>query len=59
MEKAAPLHMIWIDSTGLRLEVECGQIHRFSNFADVWSGKDQAHAEQIVVMLENNGVCPG
>lgn len=59
MEKAAPLHMIWIDSTGLRLEVECGRIHRFSNFADVWSGKDQAHAEQIVVMLENNGVCPG
>ena len=59
MEKAAPLHMAWVDATGLRLEVECGQIHRFSNFANVWSGKDEAHAEQIVVMLENSGVCPG
>ena len=59
MERSAPLHLSWIDPTGLRLEVECGQIQRFSNYANVWSGKDQAHAEQIVVMLDNHGVCPG
>ena len=59
MERAAPLHMTWVDATGLHLEVECGRVHRFSNFADLWSGKDEAHAEQIVVMLDNRGVCPG
>jgi len=59
MERAAPLHMNWVDPTGLRLAVDCGRIHRFSNFADLWSGKDEAHSEQVVVMLENQGVCPG
>jgi hypothetical protein len=59
MERAAPLRMTWVDATGLHLEVECGRVHRFSNFADLWSGKDEAHAEQIVVMLDNRGVCPG
>ena len=59
MERAAPLHLSWIDQSGLRLDVECGRIHRFSNFADLWSGKGEAHAEQVVVMLDNRGVCPG
>lgn len=59
MDRAAPLRMTWVDPTGLRLQVECGSIYRFSNFANVWSGSDQAHADQIVVMLENSGVCPG
>ncbi|MBV9548792.1 MAG: hypothetical protein JO256_03855, partial [Alphaproteobacteria bacterium] len=25
MERAAPLHLTWVDPTGLRLEVECGR----------------------------------
>jgi hypothetical protein len=47
----------WVDPTGVLLTVPCGQIHNFSNFADVWSGSDSGHFEQIVVMLDNHGVC--
>jgi len=59
MDKSAPPQLTWIDGNGLKLDIECGQIRRFSNFADVWSGSDQAHSEQIVVLLDNRGVCPG
>jgi len=59
VDKSEAPKISWIDSTGLLLSVPCGQIRHFSNFADVWSGKDSEHFDQVVVMLENNGVCPG
>jgi len=49
----------WLGPSGLEISVACGQIHRFSNFADVWSsGEDKQKAEQVVVLLDNRGVCP-
>jgi hypothetical protein len=56
-DKGDPPKLSWVDSTGLLLTVPCGQIHHFSNFADVWSGNDSTHYDQIVVMLDNRGVC--
>jgi hypothetical protein len=49
----------WIGPNGLEVIVECGQVHRFSNFADVWSSDESRDkAEMVVVMLDNRGVCP-
>jgi hypothetical protein len=49
----------WVGPNGLQVIVECGQVHRFSNFADVWSSDESRDkSEMVVVMLDNRGVCP-
>ena len=58
VSRSEPPHLRWLDGGGVEVAVECGEINRFSNFADLWSGKDKTQANQVVVMLENRGVCP-
>ncbi|HEX2761725.1 MAG TPA: hypothetical protein VHM27_14470 [Rhizomicrobium sp.] len=58
VSRSEPPRLRWLDSNGLEVAVECGEINRFANFANVWSGKDKDQANQLVVMLENRGVCP-
>jgi hypothetical protein len=54
---AAPV-MRWVGPNGLMLGVVCGDIERFANHADVSSNTAKDQIEQVVVLLENRGVCP-
>lgn len=48
----------WVGPNGLMLGVVCGDIRRFSNHADVSSSSAKDQTEQVIVLLENRGVCP-
>jgi hypothetical protein len=48
----------WVGPNGLMLGVVCGDIERFANHADVSSSGAKDQTEQVVVLLENRGVCP-
>ena len=50
--------MRWVGPNGLMLGVVCGDIERFANHADVSTSKAKDQTEQVVVLLENRGVCP-
>ena len=54
---AAPV-IRWVGPNGLMLGVICGDIERFANHAEVSSSKAKDQTEQVVVLLENRGVCP-
>lgn len=54
---AAPV-MRWVGPNGLMLGVVCGDIERFANHAEVSTNKAKDQTEQVVVLLENRGVCP-
>jgi hypothetical protein len=54
---AAPV-LRWVGPNGLMLGVVCGDIERFANHADVSSNSDRDKTEQVIVLLENRGVCP-
>ena len=47
----------WVGPNGLMLGVICGDITRFSNHADVSSTSARDQTEQVIVLLENRGVC--
>ena len=50
--------MRWVGPNGLMLGVVCGDIERFSNHAEVSATTARDQTEQIIVLLENRGVCP-
>ena len=58
-DRSDPPRLRWLGPGGLEIGMECGQIHRFSNYADIWSaGEGKEKADQVVVLLDNRGVCP-
>ena len=58
-DRSDPPRLRWLGPGGLEIGMECGQIHRFANFADVWSaGEGKDKSDQVVVLLDNRGVCP-
>jgi hypothetical protein len=48
----------WVGPNGLMLGVVCGDIQRFSNHAEVSSNSAKDQTDQVIVLLENRGVCP-
>lgn len=50
--------MRWVGPNGLMLGVVCGDIERFSNHAEVSATTARDQTEQVIVLLENRGVCP-
>ena len=49
----------WLGPGDLQIAMECGQIHHFANFADVWSaGESKEKADQVLMLLDNQNVCP-
>jgi hypothetical protein len=54
---AAPV-LRWVGPNGLMLGVVCGDIDRFANHAEVSSNSAKDQTQQVIVLLENRGVCP-
>jgi hypothetical protein len=57
-DKGVPPEVTWADATHLAIKVQCAQIYRYTNFADVWPNGREKEFERITVLLENHGLCP-
>lgn len=54
MDKGEQPRLNWLPNGALQIEVACGQIYRFTNFATV---KRNARFEKIPVQLKGGGLC--